>query len=109
MSHEWETIEFQGSNRLQCTKCGLMPAAPEAMALPCSDEIPQKPPMKKLTKPEFDMWLRQYPRELERDVFGAAEPPFVTWNDFTIAPQWPQSIVASTVAESGEYFVRSDL
>ena len=64
--------------------------------------------MKDITKTEFDQWLKDYPRILVRDVCGIAEPPFVTWNDFWLAPVWPDSIVAQTVAGSGVYSVLVD-
>jgi hypothetical protein len=48
-----------------------------------------------VTKEEFDAWLAAYPRPLVRDVYAAGEPPLVTFNDFAVAPAWPQSAVAS--------------
>ena len=51
------------------------------------------------SKEEFDDFIAKYPRPLTRDVFGAGEPPVVTFNDFTIAPKWPESVVASYFAE----------
>ena len=46
------------------------------------------------TKDELDHFVKAYPRKLERDVFGAYEPPLVTFNDFTLGG-WPDSVVAS--------------
>lgn len=43
---------------------------------------------------EFAAYIAAYPRELERDVTGICEPPLVSYNDFTLAPKWPESIVA---------------
>lgn len=57
----------------------------------------------------FEAWLKAYPRPLDRDVFRAAEPPLVTWNDFARAPYWPDSIVAKTSADSGVYEVLADI
>jgi hypothetical protein len=51
--------------------------------------------LEKCSKDEFDAILSGYPRELVKDVFAAYEPPPVTYNDFTIAPRWPDSVVAS--------------
>ena len=48
---------------------------------------------KKVTKEEFEQYLKNYPRELETDVNGICEPPLVTYNDFTLG-KYPQSIVA---------------
>ena len=53
---------------------------------------------KRVSKAEFEEFLRQYPRPLERDVFGACEPPAISYNDFELANRWPYSIVASTFA-----------
>lgn len=54
------------------------------------------PVMKNVTKEEFQEYIRNYPRKLDRDVFGACEPPSVTYNDFELADRWPYSVVAST-------------
>jgi hypothetical protein len=51
--------------------------------------------LKSCTKEEFDAFVADYPRPLQRDVFGACEPPVLTLNDFTLAPMWPDSVVAS--------------
>lgn len=51
--------------------------------------------LKPCTKEEFDAFLAAYPRRVERDVYMAGEPPLVTYNDFSLAPAWPQSVVAS--------------
>jgi hypothetical protein len=55
-----------------------------------------KPIMKRTTKEEFMKYLKNYPRRLERDVFGACEPPSVTYNDFELADKYPYSVVANT-------------
>ena len=55
-----------------------------------------KPKMKIVSKQEFEDFIKAYPRKLERDVFGACEPPSVTYNDFELANRWPYSIVANT-------------
>ena len=49
---------------------------------------------KYVSREEFKAFIEAYPNPLERDVFGACEPPMVTWNDFKRAPYWPDSIVA---------------
>lgn len=51
--------------------------------------------LRKCTESEFDAFVAGYPRPLERDVAGIFEPPLVTLNDFTLAPKWPDSVVAS--------------
>lgn len=48
-----------------------------------------------VTKEEFEQYLKDYPRPLERDVAFMAEPPWVSYNDFTLASGWPDSVVAS--------------
>ncbi len=55
-----------------------------------------KPIMQKVAKSEFEKFLSNYPRPLERDVFGACEPPAVSYNDFQLAAKWPYSVVAKT-------------
>ncbi len=45
------------------------------------------------TKEELEAFVAAYPRKLDRDVFGASEPPLVTFNDFTLGV-WPDSVVA---------------
>lgn len=44
-------------------------------------------------KPAFDAFVAAYPRPLVRDVFGAYEPPLLTYNDFTLG-DWPASVIA---------------
>jgi hypothetical protein len=46
------------------------------------------------TQQELENFVAAYPRKLERDVFGACEPPLVTYNDWTLGA-WPESVVAS--------------
>lgn len=46
------------------------------------------------TEQEMRDFVATYPRPLERDVYGAHEPPLVTFNDFTLGV-WPESVVAS--------------
>lgn len=61
---------------------------------------------KRVNKSEFEEFLSAYPRPLVRDVFGAFDPPAVTYNDFELG-YWPRSIVASTHLydeNPGEYF-----
>lgn len=49
-----------------------------------------------ITKEKFIEYINNYPRQLRRDVFGACDPPSVTYNDFELADRWPHSIVANT-------------
>jgi hypothetical protein len=51
--------------------------------------------MKEVTKEEFDAFLASYPRPLERNVTTICEPPNINYNDWTVAPAWPESVVAS--------------
>jgi hypothetical protein len=53
-----------------------------------------KQQMQLVTYAAFKTFVEAYPRKLERDVFGAYEPPLVTYNDFTLG-NWPESVVAS--------------
>ena len=61
---------------------------------------------KRVSKSEFEEFLSAYPRQIVRDVFGACDPPAVSYNDFELG-YWPRSIVASTHLyddKPGEYF-----
>lgn len=55
-----------------------------------------EPKKKQVNKEKFLEFIKNYPRPLNRDVFGACEPPAVSYNDFALANRWPYSIVAST-------------
>lgn len=55
-----------------------------------------EPITRDVPKEEFFEFVKNYPRKLERDVFGACDPPAVSYNDFELANRWPYSIVAST-------------
>lgn len=48
----------------------------------------------KCTPEELEEFVKSYPRKLVSDVYGACEPPLVTYNDFTLG-NWPESVVAS--------------
>ena len=50
-----------------------------------------------VSKEEFDKFIHDYPRKLEKDVAGMYEPPLLTFNDFMVAPMWPRSVVASVM------------
>lgn len=50
-----------------------------------------------VTKEKFVDYINDYPRKLIRDVFGACDPPSVTYNDFELADRYPYSVVASTL------------
>ena len=55
-----------------------------------------EPITRDVSKEEFFEFVKNYPRKLERDVFGVCDPPAVSYNDFELANRWPYSIVAST-------------
>ena len=66
-----------------------------------------EPIEKRVTREEFDEFLKNYPRSLVRDVCGISGPPSVTYNDFELADRWPYSVVARTWLysdEPGDYF-----
>lgn len=50
----------------------------------------------KVSKAEFLDFIKNYPRKLDVDICGISDPPLKTYNDFTIADKWPESVVAST-------------
>ena len=55
-----------------------------------------KPIKKQVSKEEFVEFVNNFPRHLERDVCGIADPPAITFNDFQLAAYWPYSVVANT-------------
>ena len=61
-----------------------------------------KPEMKRVSKSEFQEFINNYPRKLERDVCGISDPPSITYNDFELANRWPYSVVANTWAYSDD-------
>lgn len=65
-----------------------------------------------VSKDEFDKFIRAYPRHLTVNVYGASEPPLITYNDLNYGSQWPDSVVASTFAyddnEDGRYYKPED-
>ena len=50
---------------------------------------------KRVTKEEFEEYLKNYPHKLVRDVCGICAPPLITYNDFRFG-KFPYSIVART-------------
>lgn len=56
---------------------------------------------KKVDKNAFNSFINNYPKKLERDVYGVCEPPLITYNDFSKG-DWPESIVASTYLYENE-------
>lgn len=62
---------------------------------------------KEVCRDEFDAFVRAYPRKLEVDVYGACDPPLITWNDFERAPLWPDSVVARSSGE--RYSIIADI
>ena len=54
------------------------------------------PIFKRVSKEEYEEYLKHYPRPLEPDYYGVFEPPLITWNDFQLADRWPFSVVART-------------
>lgn len=55
-----------------------------------------EPIEKQVSKDEFERYLANYPRKLERDVCGIGDPPSISYNDFELANRWPYSVVAYT-------------
>ena len=54
------------------------------------------PIFKKVSKKEYEEYLKHYPRPLEPDCYMVFEPPLITWNDFQLSDRWPYSVVART-------------
>jgi len=61
-----------------------------------------EPKEKQVSEEQFEKFIKSYPRELERDVYGVCDPPLVTYNDFELANKWPYSIVARTFLYSDD-------
>lgn len=67
-----------------------------------------------VTRAQLEEWLLVNPG-LERDCCGIAEPPIVTYNEFSSGKKWPESIVASYRLGHGpgdplhDFKIRSDL
>lgn len=57
-----------------------------------------EPVKKRVSHAEFIEFLKNYPRPLTFDAFGACDPPAISYNDFELANRWPYSIVANTWA-----------
>lgn len=55
-----------------------------------------KPISVKVTKQEFEEFIKNYPRKLERHGSMICEPPAISYNDFELANRWPYSVVAHT-------------
>ena len=53
---------------------------------------------KKVSKEEFYNFIKNYPRKLEKDVWGISEPPSISYNDFQLANRWSYSVIAYTWA-----------
>jgi hypothetical protein len=51
----------------------------------------------KVTKEEFEQFLKLYPNSLNRDITGICEPPLMSYNDFTYGHFWPESMVAKCI------------
>lgn len=45
----------------------------------------EEPKEKRVSKQEFIEFLENYPRKLERDVYGVCDPPAISYNDFELA------------------------
>lgn len=70
--------------------------------LPQSYFYTAEPKEKNVTKEEFEEFIKNYPRKLERDVCGISDPPNITYNDFELANRWPYSVVARTFMYSDD-------
>ena len=48
-----------------------------------------------VSKEEFDFFIENYPRKLERHCSGMSSPNYISYNDFELADRYPSSVVAS--------------
>lgn len=61
-----------------------------------------RPVKKKVSKEEFEKFIKNYPRKLTCNCSGISEPPAISYNDFELANRWPHSVVANTWAYSDD-------
>lgn len=54
--------------------------------------------MKRVSKKEFNEFIKNYPRKLQVDVCGIWEPPLISYNDLALADRFPKTVVAMTYA-----------
>ena len=79
---------------------------------------------KRVTMEEYISFIKAYPNKLEFDCTGICDPPLETYNDFNLAPSWPDSVVAKCNREFRgpnheindeipgkfwEYYIRTDI
>lgn len=57
-----------------------------------------------ITKEDFVEKIKNYKGKLYTDCAGMFDPPLYTWNDFSITPKWPESIVFRK--QGGKYYER---
>ena len=57
-----------------------------------------------VSKADFDQYIKEYPKPLERDITHICEPPLMTFNDFSEGKVWPQSIVAKAQLYDGSEY-----
>lgn len=55
---------------------------------------------RKVSKEEFQTFLREYPNKLEGNVALMCEPPMLNYNDFSGGAKWPHSMVAKAILNS---------
>ena len=62
---------------------------------------------KKVSKLEFEEFIKNYPNELTEHTSHIITPPVKTFNDFTTGEKYPYSVVASIsmgwLGDNGEY------
>ena len=54
----------------------------------------------KVSREEFDRFLKTYPRKLEAACVTVGTPESMTFNDYTLG-NWPESVVASYFIDGG--------
>lgn len=59
-----------------------------------------KPKMSRVSKKEYETFLKNYPRGLTMDCCGISDPPLISANDFELANRFPYSVVAKRWATS---------
>lgn len=64
---------------------------------------------KSVTEAEFKKFIGEYPNKLEVNVTTICEPPLINYNDFTRAPYWPDSVVASYTYGLDNYAILEDI
>ena len=63
---------------------------------------------KKVTKVQFDEFVKNYPNKLEWNVTRICEPAMGNHNDFSDGKVWPESMVTKVSLTNGEAYYNNE-